>query len=116
MEIPESLRLHIFRAALDRALSNVVRNADRYAGHAGPIQIKAEANEDWVIIRICDQGPGVPEEAIPRLFDPFFRPENARSRHTGGSGLVSPSRSGAWKPAAGRCRRSRGNQTVCASS
>lgn len=87
VDVPESLRLHTFRAALDRALGNVVRNAVRYAGHAGPIKVRAGEETGGVIIRITDQGPGVPEEALPKLFDPFFRPENARARHTGGSGL-----------------------------
>lgn len=87
VDVPESLRLHTFRAALDRALGNVVRNAVRYAGHAGPIKVRAGEETGGVIIRVTDQGSGVPEEALPKLFDPFFRPENARARHTGGSGL-----------------------------
>ena len=36
---------------------------------------------------MVDRGPGVPPEAIGRLFDPFFRPEDARTRETGGTGL-----------------------------
>ncbi len=38
-------------------------------------------------IQILDQDPGVPEEAVPRLFEPFYRPEAARGWNTGGSGL-----------------------------
>lgn len=85
--IPDSLELHTLREALDRALGNVIRNAVRYAGEAGPIEITAETRADAVHITISDQGPGVPPEALPRLFEPFFRPEAARARHTGGSGL-----------------------------
>jgi two-component system sensor histidine kinase CpxA len=40
-----------------------------------------------VTIQIADRGPGVPEEALQRLFEPFYRPEAARGRTTGGSGL-----------------------------
>ena len=87
VEIPVELRLHSFRAALDRALGNVVRNAVRYAGQAGPIRIEASTEDGRVFIRVIDCGPGVPEEALPRLFDPFFRPEGARGRQSGGSGL-----------------------------
>ena len=36
---------------------------------------------------IADHGPGVPADALPRLFEPFYRPEAARARHTGGTGL-----------------------------
>lgn len=81
------VKLHTLRDALDRALGNLLRNAIRYAGHAGPIQIHAEQGNGQTIIRIIDQGPGVPSDALPRLFEPFYRPEAARGRHTGGSGL-----------------------------
>jgi two-component system sensor histidine kinase CpxA len=40
-----------------------------------------------ILVTIADQGPGVPPETIPRLFDPFFRVEAERARSTGGSGL-----------------------------
>lgn len=76
--------LHTFRSALDRALSNILRNAVRYAKG---IEIIGEVTESQFILKVRDRGPGVPDEALPRLFDPFFRPEAARSRHTGGSGL-----------------------------
>ena len=73
--------------ALDRAIGNVLRNAARYAADAGPIQIHATQQDCNTIIRISDQGPGVSPEALPRLFEPFYRPEAARRRTTGGSGL-----------------------------
>ncbi|RYD63632.1 MAG: two-component sensor histidine kinase, partial [Verrucomicrobiaceae bacterium] len=40
-----------------------------------------------VVITIADLGPGVPEESLPHLFDPFFRVDTARTRETGGVGL-----------------------------
>jgi two-component system, OmpR family, sensor histidine kinase CpxA len=40
-----------------------------------------------VIIRVTDSGPGVPEEFLQRLFDPFFRVDDARTREEGGVGL-----------------------------
>ncbi len=88
MEVPEGLHLCTLGEALDRALGNVLRNAVRYAGHAGQIHIQAESDGTGEIrIRVFDQGPGVPAEALPRLFEAFYRPESARARHTGGSGL-----------------------------
>ena len=72
---------------LSRAVGNVLRNAMRYAGDDVPIHIEAEATGDHVIIRISDEGPGVPEEALSRLFDAFYRPDPARARETGGAGL-----------------------------
>lgn len=72
---------------LGRALGNVLRNAVRYAGDAGPITIRAERVDAWVHVLVSDSGPGVPEAALHRLFDPFFRPEAARTRERGGAGL-----------------------------
>lgn len=88
INVPEDLRVRTLREALDRALGNVLRNAVRYAGHAGPVGLSAFRHEDGTVrIIVSDQGPGVPVEALPRLFEPFYRPEAARGRRTGGSGL-----------------------------
>ena len=78
------IQLHSLRNALDRAIGNVLRNAVRYAAD---IEIHAKAENGLVTIEIADRGPGVPEEAVSRLFEPFYRPEAARGRSTGGSGL-----------------------------
>ncbi len=72
---------------LFRALSNVVRNAIRYAGHAGPIQITARAEQDSVYLTVADNGPGVPEESLEQVFAPFYRVDPSRSPETGGMGL-----------------------------
>jgi len=72
---------------LTRAIANLVRNAVRYAGKAGPIYITAERKNEMVTIEIKDSGPGVSEELMERIFEPFFRPEPSRDRDTGGVGL-----------------------------
>ncbi|MEO6788861.1 MAG: HAMP domain-containing sensor histidine kinase [Chthoniobacteraceae bacterium] len=72
---------------LARAVGNVLRNAVRYAGDAGPIVLIATARGADVTLAITDSGPGVPPETLHRLFDPFYRPESARTREGGGSGL-----------------------------
>jgi two-component system sensor histidine kinase CpxA len=87
VHIPAGLRLRTYREALDRALANVVRNAVRYAGQSGPIEIRAGEAADRVEIDIRDHGPGVPAQALEQIFEPFFRPEMARQRNTGGAGL-----------------------------
>jgi two-component system sensor histidine kinase CpxA len=72
---------------LFRALSNLVRNAIRYAGHAGPIRVSARAGEGRVYITVADQGPGVPEHALEEIFAPFYRLDPSRNHQTGGVGL-----------------------------
>jgi two-component system, OmpR family, sensor histidine kinase CpxA len=72
---------------ISRALANLVRNAKRYAGEAGPIEVAAEAIHDRIRLTVTDQGNGVPEPELQRIFDPFYRAEPSRSRETGGAGL-----------------------------
>lgn len=75
------------RESLFRAVSNVVRNAVRYAGAAGPIVVSARNDGDFVTLSVCDQGPGVPEKDLEAILEPFYRLESARERATGGVGL-----------------------------
>lgn len=82
--------LHVMgnAALIERALSNLVRNAGRYAAAQGePIEVAARAIEQRVLLIVRDRGPGVPESALARLGEPFFRPELSRDRASGGFGL-----------------------------
>ena len=72
---------------LFRAVSNVVRNSLRYASSHGPITISAKAAGEHVLLSVADQGPGLPEEALDRVFTPFYRLDDSRSRESGGVGL-----------------------------
>ncbi len=72
---------------LTRALANLVRNAVKYAGDSGPIHISAQREKSEVTIEVRDAGPGVPEDLLGQIFDPFFRPATARDRNSGGVGL-----------------------------
>ena len=91
VEVPEDCRVCADPDLLLRALSNGVRNALRYAGDGGPIAITAAPSGPppggETDVSVVDHGPGVPPGAIDQLFDPFFRPEDARTRETGGTGL-----------------------------
>ncbi len=70
--------------ALRRCLTNLVENAIRYGGRA---TIELEDTAKQVVVRIVDDGPGMPEEELERAFEPFYRGERSRSRETGGTGL-----------------------------
>jgi two-component system sensor histidine kinase CpxA len=87
VSVDEKLNVLADAEYLFRALSNVVRNAIRYAGHAGPIRISARAAEGVAYITVADSGPGVPEHALEEIFAPFYRLDPSRSRETGGLGL-----------------------------
>ena len=69
---------------LKRCLANLLDNAVRYGGVAS---ITVTDKGDKVAIAICDQGPGIPEASLNRVFEPFFRVESSRNQQTGGHGL-----------------------------
>lgn len=75
------------RALMARALGNLVRNALRYAGENAIITMTTRRHGSHVTIAVTDDGPGVPADALTRLGEPFYRPETARTRETGGVGL-----------------------------
>lgn len=72
---------------LRRAIENVVRNAIRYAPEGTTVDIDLRATGDLAQICVRDHGPGVPEKALPRIFDAFYRVEEDRDRASGGVGL-----------------------------
>lgn len=75
------------RELLRRAIENVLRNAIRYSPGHSTICLEVAAAGSAVTITIRDYGPGVPDNCLGRLFDPFFRVEAARHANGGGSGL-----------------------------
>ncbi|RME22185.1 MAG: sensor histidine kinase [Deltaproteobacteria bacterium] len=87
LHIPDGLQVHADRSRLARALRNLLQNVGRYTPESTPVAITASTEDDGVHIVVADRGPGVPDDALARLFDPFFRAEQSRSRSTGGLGL-----------------------------
>jgi two-component system sensor histidine kinase CpxA len=70
-----------------RAIANLLRNAIRYAGAAGPVRIDATAEGGSVAIAVTDSGPGVPKADLESIFAPFYRTDTSRNAQTGGVGL-----------------------------
>lgn len=76
------------REQLRSALENIVRNAMRYGGGSGQIELSMRTQEDKVSIRVRDHGPGVAEDQLQRLFEAFYRAESSRSaQKSGGHGV-----------------------------
>ncbi|GLS00786.1 two-component sensor histidine kinase [Brevundimonas denitrificans] len=71
-------------AALRRALGNLIANAVKYGGAA---RVKAFAQDGRAVVTVEDDGPGLPEDELEAVFEPFHRAERSRSRETGGAGL-----------------------------
>lgn len=85
LDADEDLHVLAHGALLERAVANLMRNALRYGGR--DVTLRAGREGDAVHIRVGDRGPGVPAAALPRLGEPFFRPQEARDRDSGGTGL-----------------------------
>jgi two-component system sensor histidine kinase CpxA len=75
------------RELLRRAVENVVRNAIRHTPRGTTVDVKMESADQTVLINVRDSGPGVPEELLPKIFQPFFRVDDSRDSSTGGVGL-----------------------------
>jgi signal transduction histidine kinase len=70
-----------------RAVENVIRNAVRYSPPGQTVEVTLERRAGNAVVTVRDYGAGVPEEALPRLFDAFYRVESDRDRASGGTGL-----------------------------
>jgi signal transduction histidine kinase len=88
VEAPAHLALPARAVALKRALSNLVGNALAYAGSCRLRLLPPEAGSTRVLVE--DDGPGIPDEELERVFQPFHRIDPSRSRETGGVGLGLP--------------------------
>jgi two-component system sensor histidine kinase CpxA len=86
-DAPETAPFTGSRELLARALENVIRNAVRYTPDRSRVHVDLQREAGEVIIRIADQGPGVPDEALGKLFEPFYRVADARDRQSGGTGI-----------------------------
>lgn len=69
---------------IKRVIVNLLENAVKYARNP---RITLSRNDYAIRIEVSDEGPGIPEEALEKVFDPFFRLETSRNRNTGGVGL-----------------------------
>src|SRR5262249_13821580 len=78
---------NVDRLVLREAMTNVVDNAIKYSPAGSTIRILVRSESDEVEVSVVDEGPGIPAEHRGRIFDRFFRLDEARSRDHGGTGL-----------------------------
>lgn len=70
-----------------QVVQNLVHNTVRFSPPAGTVRLLLASRGEWVELVVEDQGPGIPVEDLERVFEPFYRADPSRSRHSGGSGL-----------------------------
>jgi two-component system, OmpR family, sensor kinase len=75
------------RELVRSAVENVLRNAVRYSPQDAPVDVSITRAESGIVILIRDQGPGVPDRDLERIFEPFYRVAESRDRDTGGEGI-----------------------------
>ncbi|MFK7899670.1 MAG: sensor histidine kinase [Cyclobacteriaceae bacterium] len=75
------------RYRIRQVISNLVENAIKYGKEKGNVQVQLIDNAESVVLKICDDGPGIPEEHWPKVFQRFYRVDKSRSREKGGTGL-----------------------------
>lgn len=98
VDVAEDLQVKAEQVELVRVLSNLLENARRYGQSPSDgvtrVEIVARVHEGWVLLRVRDQGPGVSEDTLKNLTQPFFRGDVARTSATGsGLGLAIVERS-----------------------
>ncbi len=72
---------------MSQVLNNLMANAIRYTSPGGTITVTAQLHEDHVEMQVSDEGPGIPEEDLDRIFTRFYRVDRSRGREDGGTGL-----------------------------
>jgi two-component system sensor histidine kinase CpxA len=83
----ENCELRGVRDLLRSAFENVLRNAVRYTAAASAVKVELECNSKLLSVTVSDHGPGIPDEDLPHIFEPFYRVAEARDRQSGGTGL-----------------------------
>jgi two-component system phosphate regulon sensor histidine kinase PhoR len=87
VECPPDLTVTVNGPLLEQAVINLVDNAIKYSESGKTVWLSAEDDATGPAIRVRDEGCGIAEEHLPRLFERFYRVDKARSRNLGGTGL-----------------------------
>jgi heavy metal sensor kinase len=86
-EAPRSVSVSGDRARLKQVVVNLLDNAIKYTPNGGTVRLKVASRDGEALFEVTDTGIGIPREALPHVFERFFRVERSRSREQGGAGL-----------------------------
>jgi heavy metal sensor kinase len=84
---PHTLEINADPLRLRQIMINLIDNAIKYTPPGGHVRVAVAPEHDVATIEVSDTGQGIPEDAVPYIFDRFYRADKARSRELGGSGL-----------------------------
>ena len=82
--------VHADRGKIGQVLINLISNSIAYGNEGGETSVRFYIMNDIITIEVSDNGPGISEEHLPRLFERFYRVEKSRNRNEGGTGLGLP--------------------------
>lgn len=85
--VGELPRVRADRRALEHVLTNLIDNAVKYCGAGTYVRLSVAVSTDAVTVRVADNGPGIDERHLSRVFERFYRVDAGRSREVGGTGL-----------------------------
>ncbi len=83
----DNVSIFMDETRFQQVMNNTLDNAIRYSPQQSDVSIHVKEEANYVVISVSDEGPGVPEESLPYLFDRLYRLEKSRSRVHGGSGI-----------------------------
>ena len=87
VEVQQHLAIQGDRARLKQVIVNLLDNAIKYTPQNGSVQLRVKSENGHALLEVVDDGIGIPGEALPHIFERFFRVDKTRSREPGGAGL-----------------------------
>jgi two-component system OmpR family sensor kinase len=87
LQLQDSGDMFADREKLKQVVYNILDNAVKYTHEGGQVQVSLQRVGRDVLLQITDDGPGIPRDSLPHVFDRFYRVDRARSRESGGTGL-----------------------------
>ncbi|MGA2976869.1 MAG: HAMP domain-containing sensor histidine kinase [Spirochaetia bacterium] len=89
IDLPDDARIRMDASLFTRALENLVGNAIRYTEERGKVALEARMEDGQILLSLSDTGIGIPQEELPRIYDPFYRGTNSRREQGFGLGLTT---------------------------